>query len=260
MKINAALSKIDASRYTVYQALDYVKTSAGLELIQKKTNNLFLFKTRPFIDSLYNYAHVLSDKFDERDMISLKEFFGADKFRIKIPDNDNIKAILSAHGFKLKKADIIMAVKDLPGRNYDFSLPENIEILPADNQVILGQAKLIFSEAFDCSPEDCRRKFGFLDKAMLDDEAHHLKTFVLYENGQPVSTGAYYAFDNFSLENIGTIRSARGRGYAGFIVRTLLQAAQKFNYAEACLSASESGARVYEKNGFEALLKTNTYI
>ena len=40
------------------------KNSSG-----NKTNKLFLFKTRPFVDSLYNYAHVLNDKFDERDLL-----------------------------------------------------------------------------------------------------------------------------------------------------------------------------------------------
>ena len=88
----------------------------------------------------------------------------------------------------------------------------------------------------------------------------HIKVFVLYENDKPVSTGAYYAFDKFSIENIGTIKSARNRGYAHLIMQILLQEAKKLNYCEACLVASEAGSRVYKKVGFKILAKTNTYI
>jgi predicted GNAT family acetyltransferase len=49
----------------------------------------------------------------------------------------------------------------------------------------------------------------------------------LYENEKPVATGAYYAFDTFSIENIGTLPEARGKGYAQIIVKKLLQEAKK---------------------------------
>jgi predicted GNAT family acetyltransferase len=55
----------------------------------------------------------------------------------------------------------------------------------------------------------------------------HINAFVLYEDGKPVATGVYYAFDTFSIENIGTLPEARGKGYAQIIVKKLLQEARK---------------------------------
>jgi predicted GNAT family acetyltransferase len=49
----------------------------------------------------------------------------------------------------------------------------------------------------------------------------------VYENEVPVATGAYYAFDTLSIENIGTLPAARGKGYAQIIVKKLLQEARK---------------------------------
>jgi GNAT superfamily N-acetyltransferase len=260
MKINPLISKIDPSRYTVYQTLDYVKRAAGLELTQKKTANLFLFKAQPFVDSLYNYAHVLGGKLTLKDLKTIKEFFGTDKFRIKIPENQDIADLLLTNGFKLKSTGYVMVAKKIKTRDYNYSLPENVKILPADSRKTLKQVKNIFAAAFNCSLADCEKKLGFLDEKILDREDRHLKSFILYENDQPVATGAYYAFDKFSIESIGTLESARGRGYAGLIMKHLLREAQRLGYNSACLSASEAGRSVYEKVGFESLLKTAAYI
>lgn len=260
MKINPLISKIDPSRYTVYQTLDYVKDAAGRELTQKKTANLFLFKAQPFIDSLYNYAHVLKDKFTLKDLETIKEFFGSDKFRINIPDNKNIADLLLANGFKLKSTGYIMVASKLKNNNYDYSLPSNVKILSVDSRKTWQQVKNIFVEAFGCSLADGEKKLGLFGGKMLDREDRHLKAFLFYENGRPVATGAYYAFDKFSIENIGTLESARGRGYAGLIMKHLLREAQRLGYDAACLNASEAGRFVYEKVGFVSLLKTATYI
>lgn len=258
------ISRTDPSRYTVYQMLDYVKDALRIALVQKKTANLFLFKTEPFVDSLYNYVHVLSEKFTPADLAVSYDFFGGAIFRIKIPVAENSQAssqdLLLANGFKFKREDYAMIAGDLSNKDHNYSCPANVKILRADDKNILEQVKSIFAEAFDCSLSDYDRKLGFLDRIILADKDKHAKAFVLYENDQPVSTGAYYAFDKFSIENIGTIESARGRGYAGLIMRTLLREAQELGYSEACLAASSAGRPVYQKIGFEILAKTNIYI
>lgn len=43
----------------------------------------------------------------------------------------------------------------------------------------------------------------------MDPEDTHINTFLLYEHEKPVATGSYYAFDTFSIENIGTIPESR---------------------------------------------------
>ena len=46
---------------------------------------------------------------------------------------------------------------------------------------------------------------------MMDPKDTHINVFVLYENNIAVATGAYYAFDKFSIENIGTRNESRGK-------------------------------------------------
>jgi|GEM_PF-2784161 len=260
MKINAVLANLDPSRCIVYQMLDYVSDMGGSKLVQVEVDNLFLSKTEPFIDSLYNYAHVFGKKLSENDLQTIKDFFKDQLYRIKTFVAPNINDLLLSRGFKLKDTSSAMIISDLANQDYSYSLESNLKILRADNHSILEQAKLIFAEAFDCQLADYNRKFGFLDQIILNNQDQHIKVFVLYENNQPVSTGAYYAFDKFSLENIGTIKSARGRGYAGLMLRILLQEAQRLHYQEACLVASEVGRSIYEKADFKTLAEHNTYI
>jgi len=260
MKINNILAVSDPSRYTVYEMLDYAKTGPNWQLIQKQTTHLLLCKSEPFTDDLYNYAHVLGEEFDAGDVTDIKNFFGTANFRITITESKKLQDSLAAHGFKFKDDGYVMTLPNLAVRDYNYSLPDNVKILAVDNEDILKAVKMIFAEAFNHTVAEYDSKFGFLDKIILDNNNKNVKAFVLYENDIPVSTGTYYAFSNFSIENIGTLKIARDRGYANLIVRTLLQAAQKLNYSGACLVASEAGSHVYKKLGFEVLSKANTYI
>lgn len=267
------LIKIDPSRHIVYQMLGDIKDVLQIKIIQKETADWFLFKTEPFIDSLYNYAHLLSDNFTAADLNLIDDFFDCAAYRIKTPAAENITDILSAQGFKLKNTTYAMTAADLNSRDYDFILPAGLKIIHSDNfdnfdnpggaafsKNILNDIKSVFVDAYDYSAEDYDRKFGFLDQFKKNNQNKQIKSFVLYENDRPVSTGSYYAYDKFSIENIGTIKSARGRGYANLIMRALLQEAKELGYNEACLVASEAALAVYQKLGFEEIAKNNTYL
>ena len=253
------LRKIDPSLYTGFEMLKFIGSEIGIKVTQLETESLFLTKAEPYVDSKYNYAHVLGNKLDDQDVNQIKNFFGEAKYRIKIFENEDLKKILLNNGFKFKDWGYMMQVKNLLDQSLNLDLSHDVKILEADAKDILKEARLIVSEAFDYYPKECQQKYGFLDKYILDKNNNHFKTFVLYENDQPVSTGSYYAFDTFSLENIGTRESARGRGFADLIVKKLLQEAVKLGYNEACLGASEAGVRVYQKSGFEILGKNNQF-
>lgn len=261
MNLDKILSTIDPSRYTVYQMLDCFKDTLNIKVKQAEIDNLFLFKTEPCIDSLYNYAHLFSDQLVVSDLEIIEGFFQSSLYRLKTPENKIINDLLLSQGFKLKNTSYAMEVCNLNKGDYSYSLPENIKILRSDDKKnILDEAKFVFKEAFTYLSSDYDRKFGFLDQFKGDIRDDHVKTFVLYENDQPVSTGTYYAYDKFSLENIGTISSARGRGYAALILKALLQEAKILGYHQACLVSSEAALSVYKKIGFEVLEKNNTYI
>jgi GNAT superfamily N-acetyltransferase len=239
--------------------LDY-SLGKKIKIRQKETKDLYLFKTEPFLDVLYNYAYTLNGKITKRGISTIKNFFKDEPFRIKVPETKNNSRLLLASGFKFKDDGYIMKTGLITRKNYSSRLPKNITILPVDNLFSLKQARQIFCEAFAFSLKEYKKKFSFLHEIMIDKNNPRIKVFILYENGQPVSTGAYYAFDKFSIENIGTIKSARGRGYAGLIMKRLLTEAKMLGYKQACLVASEAGSHVYKKVGFKILAKTNTYI
>lgn len=260
MKINKKLKEFDPSRYTVYQMLNYTKDIQNIELEQKCFNNIYLFKTKPFINSLYNYAHIMKENLSENEIIKIRKFFGDKSFRIKIKESEKLEKTLTSNEFTFKDVGDIMVNKNINKEENNSSLERDVKILLVNNKKTLNDYKSIFSEAFNCSIKDTNKKFGFLDKIILDPKNNHIKTFVLYENNIPVSTGAYYAFDNFSIENIGTKKEFRGKGYAYNIMWHLLKEAQKLKYNSACLVASEAGSRVYQKVGFKILTKTNTFV
>jgi ribosomal protein S18 acetylase RimI-like enzyme len=260
MEINKALLAVDPSRYTVYQLLDYVKDKVKIELIQKDADNLFFIKTNPYIDSLYNYAHILDDKFRVDDLAIIKNFFAADTFRIKtLADKTSADILLSA-GFTLRDSGYAMRAPNLKNLTSNYNLPDGVKIEAVETESAWEQFGTIFSEAFDKTTDEFDKKFGFLKKFVLDKQEKNLNFFLLYEKGIPFSSGGYYAFDKFSIENIGTAKSARGRGYASLMIQTLLQEAQKLGYDEACLVGSEMAVSIYQKAGFEILSKTNTFI
>lgn len=260
MEINKALLAVDPSRYTVYQLLDYVKDKVKIGLIQKDMDNLFFIKTKPYFDSLYNYVHVLDDRFTINDLAVIKDFFGGDAFRIKTLADKVSADILLSNGFSLRDSGYAMRTANLAELDLDFSLPVGITIEAVATETSWGQIRTIFSEAFNKTSGEFDEKFGFLKDFILESQEKHLNFFLLYENGVPVTSGGYYAFDKFSIENIGTLKIARGRGYAGAMVRFLLQEARRLGYSEACLVGSEEAVSMYQKVGFEIISKNNTFI
>src|SRR5680860_555275 len=260
MKINKTLLAVDPFRYTVYQLFDYIKDKIKIELIQKDLGNLFFIKTNPDIDSLYNYVHVLNNDFESDDLETIKNFFGKTSFRIKAPADNIYTHSLLELGFKLKDYGYTMALKNLKNKDFNYLMPDGVRVVPVETSTALTDFKLIFSEAFNHQVSDYDKKFGFLEKFILDKNERHVNFFLIYENEVPVSSGGYYAFDKFSIENIGTAKAARGHGYASLMMRVLLQEAQKLNHDTACLVGSEEAVSIYQKLGFEILSKTKTLI
>lgn len=259
MKINKWLQQYDPSRYTVYQMLAYTQKIRDIRLRQKKQWNMYMFQTRPFINSLYNYAHLLDKKIDSKDIRSLPKFFAKNPYRIKCPENKKTTELLLSLWYTYKDCGYIMTA-NIANKKEEIILPKNIKIIRVKNKKMLNEYKWIFKEAFDCTLQDTNQKFGFLDSIIIDETNDHINTFILYKNNKAVSTWAYFAFDNFSIENIGTKKAYRGKWYAHLIMRHLIEEAKRLKYRQACLVASEAWSHVYEKVGFHVKTKTNTFI
>lgn len=260
MTIDPLLATHDPSRYTVYQMLEYAAAFKHIKIIQQSLTNIFLCKTQPFVSGLYNQAQIVNQDFSQNDLANIEEFFGKEIFRIKFSANKKISELLMLAGYTFKDSWYIMIADISPASEYLFSLPENVTIKKANTLETINDYKLIFSEAFDRTLDQTNQNFDIFDSILLDPKDNHINTFVLYENELPVSTWAYYAFDNFSIENIGTRNAYRGKGYAYIIMQLLLQEAKKMWYTRACLVASELWCPVYEKVWFHKVAKTNTFI
>ncbi len=259
MPAEKKLSELDPSRYTVYQILESIRDILQIKIVREKTDSLFLFKTEPFIDSLYNFAHILNEDFSEDDLRLINNFFGNHDYRIKALENDNINKLLLSNGFKLKNSSYSMILDNLSELDCSYNLADNVKIMCSDSVNILKDIKAVFVDAFDYVESDYDRKFGFLDEFRLNSKNNKIKAYVVYENGEAVSTASYYAHDRFSIENVGTIKSARGKGYAALMLKVLLNEAKKLGYNEACLVSSEVALSVYKKIGFKEIIKNNTY-
>ncbi|MFA5154940.1 MAG: GNAT family N-acetyltransferase [Patescibacteria group bacterium] len=259
MAIDKIILAADPSRYTVYQMLDYVKETRGWQLRQTVTEHLYLFKTEPYVSDLYNYAHILDGRITSDELAAIRDFFGDDHFRINVPVKDNLKDRLLEQGFKFKNNGYIMRADHFVIPLGLRPRPADVVVRPVDTPQALADYKAIFAAAFDRSQAEVEERLGFLDRTIIDAADRHIKSFVLYEAGRPAATGSYYAFDYFSVESIGTKPECRGRGYAQLILARLAQAATELGYRAACLNASEAGAPVYRKFGFDTLAATETF-
>jgi len=84
---------------------------------------------------------------------------------------------------------------------------------------------------------------------------HH---FVGYVDGEPVATGsAYVGARLVRLDNIATLESARGRGYGRAMTAAAIAADPT---KPATLIASDLGRPVYERLGFEAVLRCTYWV
>ncbi len=251
---------LDPSRYTVYQMIEYMQERMGIQITQLHTEHLFLFKTEPFVNALYNYAHILTESISSDDLDSIRDFFGSDLYRIKCGDeSDSLRKMLIAAWYMFKDTGYIMVAENIQDNNYSFVMPDYLHLEQIKDQDGIDAYLSIAAQAFGNTLESTREKLGFLDSVVIDPNNHHINAYILYENDVPVSTGSYYAFDMFSIENIATLPTYRGKGYAGIIMNRLMQDAQRLGYEQACLVASELGSHVYQKVWFETRMKTVTF-
>lgn len=258
MIIDQRLAQQDPSRYTVHQMLAATKQQHGATIVQEAFEGMLLLKTTPSINALYNYAYCFKDTLTENDFKNIKAFFGSDPYRIKLPEHSASNASLVQQGFVFKDEGHIMVLETLQEAQEDGAA--SYRIVPVHDEETLHAYKEIFSEAFGCTLAQTTEKLGFLDTYFTNPKERRLNAYLLYAGDVPVSTGAYYAFDEFSIENIGTRKEWRGKGYANAIMRRLLCEAQALGYTSACLVASTAGAAVYRRLGFREIQTTSTYV
>ncbi|MHA1549995.1 MAG: hypothetical protein ACTSXV_00905, partial [Alphaproteobacteria bacterium] len=174
----SCLKNIDPSRYTVYQLL----IACNIEIKEHKTDTFYAIKTVPFINSLYNFVHVLSDNFSETDLSTIHDFFGTEEFRLKTPLLPIVETLLMKNNF-VKKGDVEVDMKlNLEDFNSEISIPKSINLKQIATQKQLDDYHFVLSESFNHDLPVIQKKFGFFNSIILDKNDPRVSGFILYEN------------------------------------------------------------------------------
>jgi len=152
MTINPLIKKYDLSRYTVYQMLEYVSATQDRKVAQEEKDGMYLIKTIPFLNELYNYAHILAGKLSPDDEQEMREFFADDKFRVKFPDNESLSQACSQFGYTFRDSSYGMISDINEDTDYTFELAPNLRIAKITSTSAFNECKAISTEAFDRAP------------------------------------------------------------------------------------------------------------
>jgi ribosomal protein S18 acetylase RimI-like enzyme len=170
---------------------------------------------------------------------------------VRRPDDEDIERAALAQGFRAGWAERSMALTAAPPAR---DVPGDVDVrLVADERGVVDYGRIV-ALANDDPGERERAPLLFHDETIL---APHVAAFVAYLGGEPVAcamtlvshrvAGVYY---------VGTVEHARRRGLGDALTRMAARAGFELGAAAAWLGASEMGAGLYRRIGFQDLGST----
>ena len=167
---------------------------------------------------------------------------------VRRPDDEDIERAALAEGFRAAWTELPMALTAAPPER---EIPSDIEVrVVADERAVVDYGRVV-AVANDDPGERERAPLLFHDNTIL---APHITAFVAYMGAEPVAcamtlvshrvAGVYY---------VATVPHARRRGLGDALTRIAARAGFEMGAAAAWLGASEMGAGVYRRIGFEPL-------
>ena len=148
-------------------------------------------------------------------------------------------------------ADLMALPEDLP-------LPTGLEIVPVDNGETLRQWIHVASIGFDVLEEYEKVWYDFFVEAVFDPP---FRTYLALLDGVPVGTSQLFLSAGVAgIYNVTCIPEARGQGIGAAITLAPSLAARGMGYRIAILQASDLGARVYRRLGFQDFGKRCVYL
>lgn len=184
-----------------------------------------------------------------------REFFGDEPagfiVLVRRPEDEDIERAALAEGFRAAWTELPMALTAAPPAR---EIPSDIEVrVVADERAVVDYGRVV-AVANDDPGERERAPLLFHDNTIL---APHITAFVAYLGSEPVAcamtlvshsvAGVYY---------VATVPHARRRGLGDALTRIAARAGFEMGAAAAWLGASEMGAGVYRRIGFEPLGST----
>jgi ribosomal protein S18 acetylase RimI-like enzyme len=178
------------------------------------------------------------------------DFFAGAPFLVlaRRPDDDDIERAAEAQGFRAGWTERPMALAAPPEPR---PLPDEIELrVVADEQGVLDYGRVV-AAANDDPGERERAPLLFHDETIL---APHIAAFVAYLDGEPVSCAMTLVTHRVAgVFYVATVERARRRGLGDSLTRTAARGGFELGAAAAWLGASEMGAGLYRRIGFEPL-------
>ena len=148
-------------------------------------------------------------------------------------------------------ADLMALTEDLPP-------PTGLEIVPVENGATLQQWIHVASIGFEVPEEYEKVWHDFFVETVFDLP---FRTYLALLNGKPVGTSQLFLSAGVAgIYNVTCIPEARGQGIGAAITLAPALAAREMGYQIAILQASDLGARVYRRLGFQDFGKRCVYL
>jgi GNAT superfamily N-acetyltransferase len=169
-----------------------------------------------------------------------------------------IKKQLLAHGSIFSEAFSREMAADLMTLPEDLPYPNGLEIVPVENGETLQQWIHIASIGFGVPEEYEQVWYDFFVEAVFDLP---FRTYLARLNGRPVATSQMFLSAGVAgIYNVTCIPEARGQGIGAAITLAPALAARGMGYRVAILQASDLGARVYHRLGFQDFGKRSIFL
>lgn len=177
---------------------------------------------------------------------------------IRLPTSqpESLDEQLLAHGLRLADVQPCMAIKldTMPQQTF------NAHIVQVQNEAQCRDWVQVQSLSNGGLPQAIDDIYMRLMLPAIEADSPR-KIFVAYENGRPVACSLFHLAGGVAgIWQVATIPEARRKGYGTAITFAALAAAAKQGYKIGVLFASQMGAPVYRKMGFQEILQAKLYL
>jgi ribosomal protein S18 acetylase RimI-like enzyme len=180
------------------------------------------------------------------------EFFAADPTGFLVlarrPDDADIERAAVAAGFRAGWTERSMALRSPPAPG---AVPAEIEVRVVEDASAVVDYGHVVARANDDPGERERAPLLFHDETII---APHIGAFVAYLEGEPVACAMTLLSHRVAgVFYVATVEQARRRGLGDALTRMAARAGFEMGAGAAWLGASEMGAGLYRRIGFEDL-------
>jgi GNAT superfamily N-acetyltransferase len=169
-----------------------------------------------------------------------------------------IKKYLEAHDLNFSESFATEMAADLTTLREDVAMPNELKIIPVNDEKTLRKWIHIASIGFSVPFEFEDTWYEFFAEAACTSP---FRTYLALLYGEPVATSQLFTSAGVAgIYNVTCLPQARGQGIGGAVVLAPLLAAREMGYQVGILQASAMGYNVYRRLGFQDFGKLSLYL